>query len=73
MTPQMGLFGSSILFVGLHFLLSHPLRRPLVQRLGERAFQGVYSLIALSKTKALGAAMIIRWTAAQIAKLHIIG
>jgi len=43
----MGLFGSAILFVGLHFLLSHPLRRPLVRRLGERAFQGVYSLIAL--------------------------
>ncbi|MFL5126355.1 MAG: NnrU family protein [Microvirga sp.] len=38
---------SAIAFVGLHFLLSHPLRRPLVRRLGERAFQGVYSLIAL--------------------------
>lgn len=47
MTPQMGLFLSAIAFVGLHFLLSHPLRRPLVRRLGERAFQGVYSLIAL--------------------------
>jgi uncharacterized membrane protein len=43
----MGLFGSAILFVGLHFLLSHPLRRSLVGRLGERAFQGLYSLIAL--------------------------
>ncbi|MFL6848844.1 MAG: NnrU family protein [Sphingomicrobium sp.] len=43
----MGLFLSAIAFVGLHFLLSHPLRRPLVRRLGERAFQGVYSLIAL--------------------------
>jgi uncharacterized membrane protein len=43
----MGLFFSMIAFVGLHFLLSHPLRRPLVRSFGERAFQGVYSLIAL--------------------------
>ena len=43
----MGLFASCIAFVGLHFLLSHPLRRPLVAALGERAFQGVYSLISL--------------------------
>ena len=47
MTPQMGLFFSAIAFVGLHFLLSHPLRRPLVGAMGERAFQGLYSLIAL--------------------------
>jgi uncharacterized membrane protein len=43
----MGLFGSAILFVATHFLLSHPLRRPLVRALGERGFQGLYSLIAL--------------------------
>ena len=47
MTPQMGLFFSAIAFVGTHFLLSHPLRRPLARRLGGKAFQGVYSLIAL--------------------------
>lgn len=47
MTPQMGLFFSAIAFVGLHFLLSHPLRRPLVTAMGEKPFQGVYSLIAL--------------------------
>jgi uncharacterized membrane protein len=44
----MGLFFSAIAFVGTHFLLSHPLREPLVRRLGERAFQGVYSLIAIA-------------------------
>ncbi|MGP1282607.1 MAG: NnrU family protein [Parasphingopyxis sp.] len=33
-------------FVGFHFLLSHPLRAPLVKRLGETAFLGLYSLIA---------------------------
>ena len=47
MTPQAGLFLSAIAFVGTHFLLSHPLRRPLVRRIGERAFQGLYSLISL--------------------------
>jgi len=47
LTPQAGLFLSAIAFLATHFLLSHPLRRPLVRRLGERAFQGVYSLIAL--------------------------
>lgn len=43
----MGLTFSAILFVGLHFLLSHPLRPPLTRALGERAFQIVYSVIAL--------------------------
>jgi uncharacterized membrane protein len=47
MPPQAGLFFSSILFVATHFLLSHPLRRPLVRSMGERAFQGLYSVIAL--------------------------
>ena len=47
MTPQAGLFLSAIAFVGTHFLLSHPLRGPLARAMGERAFQGVYSLIAL--------------------------
>jgi uncharacterized membrane protein len=47
LTPQAGLFLSSIAFVGLHFLMSHPLRGTLVRSMGERAFQGVYSLISL--------------------------
>lgn len=33
-------------FVGTHFLLSHPLRRPLVARIGEGPFLGLYSLVA---------------------------
>ena len=48
MTPQAGLFLSSIAFVGSHLLLSHPLRRPLARRIKERAFQGLYSLIAFA-------------------------
>ena len=47
MTPQAGLFLSSIAFVGTHFLLSHPLRGPLVRRLGTGPFQGLYSLVAV--------------------------
>lgn len=35
-------------FVGSHFVLSHPLRTPLVRRLGERGFLLVYSLIAFA-------------------------
>ena len=34
-------------FVGTHFLMSHPLRAPLVARLGEGGFSGVYSLVSL--------------------------
>jgi uncharacterized membrane protein len=35
-------------FVGTHFLLSHPLRAGLVRKLGEKAFAGLYSLIAFT-------------------------
>jgi len=35
------------LFVGGHELLSHPLRAPLVRRLGEKGFMGVYAAVAL--------------------------
>jgi uncharacterized membrane protein len=35
-------------FIGTHFVLSHPLRAPLVRRLGEGGFLLVYSLIALA-------------------------
>jgi uncharacterized membrane protein len=38
---------ASAAFVGSHFLLSHPLRRPLVARIGQGPFQGLYSLVAL--------------------------
>ncbi len=47
MTPQMGLTGSALLFLATHFLLSHPLRAPLVRALGEGVFQLVYSLVAI--------------------------
>ena len=43
----MGLTGSALLFVGLHFLMSHPLRAPLVRALGEKGFRALYSVISL--------------------------
>ena len=47
MTLQMGLVLSAIAFLGTHFLMSHPLRAPLVRAMGEGPFRGVYSLIAI--------------------------
>ena len=38
---------ASLAFVGTHFLMSHPLRAPMVARLGEKGFAGVYSLVSL--------------------------
>lgn len=35
-----------IAFVGSHFVMSHPLRRPLVAGLGEKGFLGLYSLVS---------------------------
>ena len=39
---------AALAFVGSHFVLSHPLRAPLVARIGERGFLGVYSLVAFA-------------------------
>ena len=38
---------AGLVFVGTHFLLSHPLRAPLVAQLGERGFLILYSLVAI--------------------------
>ncbi|HUE78006.1 MAG TPA: NnrU family protein [Sphingomicrobium sp.] len=38
---------ATMAFVGTHFALSHPLRAGMVERLGERRFQILYSVIAL--------------------------
>jgi len=39
---------AAIAFVGSHFVLSHPLRAPLVGAIGERGFAIAYSLVALA-------------------------
>ena len=41
------LITACVAFVGFHFLLSHPLRKPVVGVIGEAPFLGLYSLIAL--------------------------
>lgn len=48
MGPVVNLALTSALFVGTHFLMSHPLRAPLVARIGERGFQVAYSIVALA-------------------------
>jgi uncharacterized membrane protein len=38
---------AAIAFVGTHFLLSHPLRAPLVRATSESAFLGIYSVVGI--------------------------
>jgi uncharacterized membrane protein len=40
------ILAAAVAFVGSHFLLSHPLRRPIVARVGEGPFLGLYVLVA---------------------------
>jgi uncharacterized membrane protein len=47
LTLQMWLLLSAILFVGTHFLMSHPLRDPLVRAVGEGPFRGIYVIVSL--------------------------
>ena len=42
------LLAASVTFIGTHFAMSHPLRRPMVSVLGEKGFQGVYSLVSIA-------------------------
>lgn len=49
-------------FVGSHFVLSHPLRAPLVKALGAGGFAGVCSLVA---TATLGWA-VFEWRRAAV-------
>ncbi|NNG22635.1 NnrU family protein [Telluria aromaticivorans] len=42
------LLASAAAFVGSHFILSHPLRRPLVAAMGEKGFLALYSVVAFA-------------------------
>lgn len=42
------LIAASVMFVGLHFLLSHPLRGPVIGAIGLKGFFGVYVVSALA-------------------------
>jgi len=49
MDPQLvSLIAASAAFVGTHFIMSHPLRAPMVKVLGDAGFQGVYSVVSLA-------------------------
>lgn len=49
MDPQLArLIAACVTFVGSHFVLSHPLRQPVYNVIGERGFMGLYSLVALA-------------------------
>lgn len=39
---------AAVAFVGSHFLLSHPLRAPIVRRIGARGFLVLYSVVAFA-------------------------
>jgi uncharacterized membrane protein len=43
-----GVIAAGVGFVGSHFLLSHPLRAPIVRRVGEGPFLGLYSVVAFA-------------------------
>ena len=60
----------AIAFVGTHFLLSHPFRRPLVNMLGEGAFLGVYSVVAVAAFAGMGWAF---WTVPATPPLWPVG
>lgn len=48
------LLASAGAFVGSHFLLSHPLRAPLVRAMGEKGFLALYSVVAFATLGAIG-------------------
>ncbi|MDB5678166.1 NnrU family protein [Sphingomonas bacterium] len=48
MSPLCWEIAAALSFLGTHFLLSHPLRAPIVKAVGEAAFLGLYSLVAFA-------------------------
>lgn len=46
--PLANLIAAATAFVGTHFALSHPLRGSVTRLVGDKGFQGVYSLVALA-------------------------
>lgn len=47
MSDSMTVLAAAGAFVGSHFILSHPLRAPLVRAMGEKGFLVLYSLVAV--------------------------
>ncbi len=46
--PLISLIAASIAFVGTHFIMSHPLRAPMVRMLGDGGFMIAYSLVSFA-------------------------
>ncbi len=67
MDPVVSLALATLIFVGTHLLMSHPLRDALVARLRYRGFLGLYSLVALATL----AWMIVTWRAAETSPLWV--
>ncbi|MEL7729826.1 NnrU family protein [Citromicrobium bathyomarinum] len=44
--PLTSLIAASVAFVGTHFAMSHPLRRPMVRALGDTGFMIAYTLVS---------------------------
>lgn len=70
MVGSMMVLATSGAFLGTHFVLSHPLRRPLVGAMGERAFLVLYSAVAFVT---LGTATWAYWAAPVTAPLWDVG
>jgi uncharacterized membrane protein len=54
MNDSMVLLAWAGAFVGTHFILSHPLRRPLVGALGDKGFLALYSVVAFATLGGIG-------------------
>jgi uncharacterized membrane protein len=54
----LALIAANIAFVGTHFLMSHPLRAPMVGVFGEMGFQVVYSVVIIATMAAIYFAFI---------------
>ena len=48
MSAMTGLILGSVAFVGTHFLMSHPLRAPMVNAMGEKVFGLVYAVVSFA-------------------------
>lgn len=58
MTSTNCLLLAATAFVGTHFLMSHPLRRPMIDKLGQKGFLGIYTLVSFAT---LGAMIWAAW------------
>ena len=61
---------AAVMFVGTHFLLSHPLRAPLVRAMGAGAFLSLYSVVAIVTLAWMG---IAYWSAPTTEPLWAVG